>query len=124
MPLCEDPSSLFRYEASGNAFILNVPVSGQNWSSTGCDLSCLASLLRAFTSPIVGEAALEAHLEICSNTETVSYSATSLFVSEGFCTLYALQGYSEDLLSYFFLLGSKQYINGLFYWFTSMHDTD
>ena len=26
----------------------------QSWSSTGCDLSCLASLLRAFTSPTIG----------------------------------------------------------------------
>ena len=63
MPLYDDPSSLFRYEASGNPIILNGPESGQNWSFTGCDLSCLASLLRAFTSPIVGEAAFEAHLE-------------------------------------------------------------
>ena len=38
-------------------------VGGQNWSFTGCDLSCLASFLRALTSPAVGEAALEARLE-------------------------------------------------------------
>ena len=53
MTLCEDPSSLFRYEESGNPIILNGPVIGQNWSFSGCDLSCLASLLSAFTSPMV-----------------------------------------------------------------------
>ena len=63
MPLCEDPPSLFRKKASRNPTILNGLVSDQNWSFTGCDLSCLADLLRALTSPIVGEAAYEAHLE-------------------------------------------------------------
>ena len=43
---------------------------------------------------------------ICSNTEIVSYSATSLSVPEDFCTLCALWEYSQDLPSYFFLLGS------------------
>ena len=62
-PPCEDPSSLFQLEASGNRIILNGPVSGQNRSFTGCLLSCLASLLSASTSPIVEEAAIEAHLE-------------------------------------------------------------
>ena len=39
MPLCEKPSLVFRLEASGNPTILNGPVSGQNWSFTGCELS-------------------------------------------------------------------------------------
>ena len=43
---------------------------------------------------------------ICSNTETVSYSATNLSVPEGFCSLYALQEYNGDFLSYFVLQGS------------------
>ena len=30
LPLCEDPSSLFRLEASGNPIILNGLVTGQN----------------------------------------------------------------------------------------------
>ena len=81
-------------------------MSGQNRSFTDCDLSCLVSLLSAFTSPIVGEAANEAHLENCGNTETVFYTATALPVPEGFCTLCALQEYSVDLPSYFLLLGS------------------
>ena len=63
MPLCEDPSSLFRQEASGHPIILNGLVSGQNCCFTGCDLSCLASILRAIKSPLVGEAAFEAHLD-------------------------------------------------------------
>ena len=53
--------------------LLNGTVSGQNWSFTGCDLCCLASLLRAFISPTVGEAAfgstsgkLVATLQLCS----------------------------------------------------------
>ena len=57
MFLDKNQSSLFRCE------ILNGPVSGHNWSFSGCDTSCLASLFRTFTSPIVGEAALEAYLE-------------------------------------------------------------
>ena len=42
----------------------------------------------------------------CSNTESVSYTVPNLSVTEGFCTLCALQEYSGDLLLYFFLLGS------------------
>ena len=42
----------------------------------------------------------------CSNSVAVFYSATKLSVPEVFCTLYALQRYSGDHLSYFFLLGS------------------
>ena len=51
------------FHPSRNALAIHGPVSGQNWSFTGWDLSCLASMLRAFSSPNVGEAAREAHLE-------------------------------------------------------------
>ena len=47
--LCDEPSTL------ANSSILHGPVSGKYWSFAGCDLICLASLLRDFTS---------AHLEI------------------------------------------------------------
>ena len=106
MPLCEDPSSLFRWEASGNPTMPNGPVSGQNWSFTGCDLSCLASLLRAFTSPIVGEAALEAHLEKLVATLKLFPTLQPSFVPEGSCTRSALQVYNGGLPSCIVPLGS------------------
>ena len=63
----------FGKEASGNPIILNGSVSGQNCSFTGCDLSCFASLLSAFTPPIVGQAA-------CSILQPI-YLSQKAFVS-------------------------------------------
>ena len=56
-----------------------------------------------------------------SSTATVFYSVNNLSVREGFCTLYALQEYSEDLLSFYVPLGSPPIHQQPFCWRTSMH---
>ena len=55
----------------------------------------------------------------CCNTETVSCFVTNLSVPEHFCTLYALQGYSGDLLLCSFRLGSPPILQLPFSWLTS-----
>ena len=80
---------------------------------TGCDLCCLASLLRAFISPTVGEAALKHIWKTYSNPATVFYSVNNLSVRESFCTLYALQGTVEIFFRFTFNWDFFQFINSL-----------
>ena len=109
MPPCEDPSSLFRWEASGNSIILKGLVSGQNWSVTGCDKSCLASFLRTFTSPFVWK-----HIwKTCSNTETVFYSATIYLPQKASVSCMHCRGTVEIFLRVLFDWDLLQFVNGL-----------
>ena len=81
-------------------------------------------LLKAFTSPIVGEAAFGAHPEnLYQHWNCVLLCKTHLSVLEGFCTLYALLECSGDLFV-FLSTGISSNSSMNFCWLTSMLGPD
>ena len=71
--------------------------------STGCDMSCPASLCsEPVHYKLLAKPCLKHIWKTCTNTETVSYFVTNLSVPEGLCAMYALQVCSGDLPSCFF----------------------
>ena len=71
MSVSEEPSSLFLWETSRNPSILNSPSEWPVFKRHCLLLDLCRQIIERLTSPSVGEAAIEAHLENCNSIGTV-----------------------------------------------------